>query len=347
MVDFGLAVMHDPALTKLTRTGELLGTESYMSPEQVRQEEPTPRSDLYALGCVLHELLTGRTLFSGPTVFSVMRQQVSVPAAPAARWRTGVPAALDELLLSLLAKDPEDRPASAREVHDRLMPYLSETAPLPGFTSPAPNPARMYAAVAGRTGTGGTAVATPAPLDGDGFSRGDLHRARRRADSLVRESRYAEAAAVLAEAVVPASRALGADDSEVLSLGVQLADVLFDGGDHLGAAQAFHQLAAQLGPGDERAFQVRMREATCLLHLGDTETALRLMRELLTGELRASPEDDPRTLELRRQVGELEHAAGQHEEARRTLTSLLGDLTALYGPGHPVTERVREILAGL
>ncbi|MEV7803278.1 serine/threonine-protein kinase [Microbispora sp. NPDC088329] len=359
VVDFGLAIMHDPALTKLTRTGEMLGTESYMSPEQVRQEEPTARSDLYALGCVLHELLTGRTLFTGPTAFSVMRQQVSVPPAPAGRWRAGVPAGLDDLLLSMLAKNPEDRPGSAREVHDRLMPYLADTAPLPGFTSPAPSPARMYAAAAGRTGTDGAtappAGASAAPADAagnrrdgqDGFSRGDLRRARQRADALVRGSRYAEAAAVLAEAVAPAGRVLGANDSEVLSLGVHLADVLFEGGDHLAAAQAFHQLAAQLGPGDERAFQIRMREATCLLHLGDTETALRLARDLLAGELRAWPGDDPRTLELRRQVGELEVAAGRHEAARRTLDSLLGDLTALYGSGHPATERVREILAGL
>ncbi|MEV0974987.1 serine/threonine-protein kinase [Microtetraspora glauca] len=348
VVDFGLAVMHDPELTKLTRTGQILGTESYMSPEQVEQNELTVRSDLYSLGCVLHELLTGRTLFTGPTSFSIMKQQVGSPAAPVGRLRPDVPRELDEVVMSMLAKRPNDRPTSAREVHDRLMPYLSGTGPLLDVTSPEPSPVRMYAHAVSRTITSGApAVVQVGPLEQSDFSRSDIGRARRRADSLVRDSQYDAAADVLAEVLAPASRVLAPGDSEVLDLRGHLANVLFEGGDYLAAAQAFQQLAKQLGDDDERAFQSRMQEAICHLQLGDTQLCLQIMGDLLADELRVYPEDDPRTLELRRQIGELEQSAGDAEAARITLTSLLDDLTRIYGPEHPASVRVLELLAAL
>lgn len=162
VVDFGLALMRDPQMTKLTRTGQLLGTAAYMAPEQVQAAEFTERSDLYALGCVLYELLTGRPPFTGPTEFGVMQQHVKAQPVPVGVRRPGVPRGLNALVLALLAKRPADRPASAQEVHGRLMPYLSGTGPLGDMTSAEPSPARMYAHAVSRTLTGGFA---PGPAD--------------------------------------------------------------------------------------------------------------------------------------------------------------------------------------
>ncbi|MBB2913626.1 thioredoxin-like negative regulator of GroEL [Streptosporangium becharense] len=83
------------------------------------------------------------------------------------------------------------------------------------------------------------------------------------------------------------------------------------------------------------------------MHLGDSGLALRLMHALLADELRAYSADDPRTLELRRQIGELQKSTGDVESARSTLAGLLDDLGRLYGPDHPATVRVRDGLTRL
>jgi serine/threonine-protein kinase len=111
MTDFGIAKR---AGNETTGLGVLLGTASYVSPEQVRGEPATPASDWYAFGCVLHELLTGTPPFTGPTVDVVMRQHLDVPPPPITR--TDVPAELANLVTHLLAKDPSARPSSAGEV---------------------------------------------------------------------------------------------------------------------------------------------------------------------------------------------------------------------------------------
>lgn len=131
-----------------------------------------------------------------------------------------------------------------------------------------------------------------APVDDD-FSRGDIGRARRQAVSLVRESRYRDAADVLAGVAAAASRKLGAADTEVIDLRGQLADVLLTGQDYRRAAQEFRRIADDLllrpEPDHERVSQCRLQEATCHVHAGDPELALHIMRELLADEEAASP----------------------------------------------------------
>ncbi|MEU9017832.1 serine/threonine-protein kinase [Actinomadura sp. NPDC048394] len=148
VLDFGLAILGDADLAHFTRHGQILGTPAYMAPEQIEQGVAGARSDLYALGCVLHEMLTGRQLFAGPTAYAVFDKHVRErpPAVP------GVPAELNALLQELLEKKPENRPADAAALYERLRPLATDLPVLPGFLEPAsePSPERMYALIVGR-----------------------------------------------------------------------------------------------------------------------------------------------------------------------------------------------------
>lgn len=122
--DFGIARLVEESGTGLTGTGSAIGTPTYMSPEQVRGDRTLDgRSDLYSLGCLLYELLAGRPPFEGAG-WSVMAQHLSGAPEPLRSLRPDVPAALDQLLVSLLHKDPDDRPVTADEVAERLRGVL-------------------------------------------------------------------------------------------------------------------------------------------------------------------------------------------------------------------------------
>jgi serine/threonine protein kinase len=116
--DFGLALARD--LSRLTATGVMVGTVAYISPEQVQGTPPEPRSDLYSLGAMLYEMLTGHPPFKGHDLLSALSAHLNAAVEPPSRERPEVPKALDTLVLNLLAKKPEDRPLSASVVHTQL-----------------------------------------------------------------------------------------------------------------------------------------------------------------------------------------------------------------------------------
>ena len=97
-----------------------MGSASYLSPEQVQGRRAVERSDLYALGCVMTTMLTGRPPFEGEHPWAVMHQHVSVPPPPIGDRRAGVCPALEALVAEMLSKGPQDRPSSASAVLDRL-----------------------------------------------------------------------------------------------------------------------------------------------------------------------------------------------------------------------------------
>jgi serine/threonine protein kinase len=132
LLDFGLAkrggVGGPTTEAGVPKTGAttIVGTVEYMSPEQVRAEPVSPRSDLYALGVLAFELLTGQLPFPGRTPMEILRQHLEAqPPAPSTR-ADGLPAALDALVVQLMAKDPERRPASADAVRAELTAIESE-----------------------------------------------------------------------------------------------------------------------------------------------------------------------------------------------------------------------------
>ena len=116
--DFGLAVALDRS--RLTTEGMMVGTVSYMPPEQAMGGEVTPRSDLYSLGAMLYEMVTGRPPFLGDDSVAIIGQHINTPPV-APTWHNGqCPRALDALILRLLAKDPSERPESATDVLSAL-----------------------------------------------------------------------------------------------------------------------------------------------------------------------------------------------------------------------------------
>jgi serine/threonine protein kinase len=122
VLDFGLAKHLGESSTELTFTGAVVGTPMYMPPEAIRSDAPDPRSDLYALGCILHELLSGAPPFGGESSAIVLARQLDdlPPPLPA-----DVPAELRKLVNRLLAKDPTARPRTAADVRAVLETCLA------------------------------------------------------------------------------------------------------------------------------------------------------------------------------------------------------------------------------
>ncbi|MFE5732218.1 protein kinase [Streptomyces sp. NPDC056528] len=124
VLDLGVASVLDTDTTRLTHTGFPIGSPAYMAPEQAMGGAVGPATDLYALGVLLHELLSGNVPFSGTTALGVLHRHLYEPPVPLRRLRPEVPGALEALVLRLLAKDPRDRPAGAHEVYEHLLPLL-------------------------------------------------------------------------------------------------------------------------------------------------------------------------------------------------------------------------------
>ncbi|WP_409059762.1 protein kinase domain-containing protein [Streptomyces sp. SYP-A7185] len=123
LVDFGIATFMEGVTddSRLTRTGQLpFGSVPYLAPERFRQETGDGRTDLYALGCVLYELLVGRPPFTG-TAAGVMYNHVNDAPLRPSRARAEVPAPVERLVLDLLAKNPADRPGDAGAVLERIL----------------------------------------------------------------------------------------------------------------------------------------------------------------------------------------------------------------------------------
>ncbi|SIO87079.1 serine/threonine-protein kinase [Nocardiopsis sp. JB363] len=369
VLDFGLAVALDRTdFSQITRTGHTPGTPEYMAPEQLMAGMATARSDLYALGCILYEMLTGQRLFSATTPFAVATKQANEVPGRVHAVRSDVPGELSELVGALLEKRPEDRPEDAVEVYGHLVGFTDDLEPIPGVLDPPslPNPHRMYGAVLSRVfGSGGSPAPTrepspvpqPAPEEGPLSGEGDpaspsersmMKRARDEAAELVSSSRYRQASDTLREAVVEASEAFGRTDPEVVNLRVEWANVLFEGGDFRQAGPLYGRLAEDLGraPGSDRSlvFRCRLQDATCRALAGDTAAALESLTALLADEVEAFGSDDHRPLELRRQIGLLELGAGRREEAGRTLRSLREDLVRLRGAKHPAITQIDDLL---
>jgi eukaryotic-like serine/threonine-protein kinase len=109
VMDFGIARATDDIGATMTNTWNVVGTAQYLSPEQATGEMADGRSDLYSLGCLMYELLTGRPPFTGDTPVSIAYQHVSSPFTPASQVMPGLSNDIDRMLEVVLSKDPNNR----------------------------------------------------------------------------------------------------------------------------------------------------------------------------------------------------------------------------------------------
>ncbi len=323
VLDFGLAVALGSDLTRYTNTGNNLGTPAFMAPEQVEGRAVQAQTDLYALGLVLHELLTGDRVMTGSSPYLVWQNQVHLSPPEIRRECPEVPADMARLIMSMLAKKPEHRPEDAITAHAVLLRHAAGLSVLPEVDD-LHGPARMYAAAVATTISSRTAVtmvarsipepdgetvATPRPATD--FSRSDLQRAIQRARDLAAESRYTPAIQDLKTVVESAITHLGSRDADVVEARLNLADLRFDSNDFAAAGEVYRtlidDLIAERGPYDEQVMYCQRRLATCDVQSGEIDAALARLRRLHSQMAVRYGEQDRRVVDLVNQIKHVEN----------------------------------------
>ncbi len=183
LTDFGIARSLD-AGTRLTRTGMVLATFDYASPEQIESRELDGRSDVYALGCVLHRLLTGSVPFPGDSVAVALHGHLALPPPRPTARAPWLPPALDDVVARAMAKDPADRYPTCRALAADALAALDSQPTLP------PVPFRVAVADAG----GATRLSSEALRPAD----------RERLTGLLRQTRFFDLPPSLLDAGAPA-----------------------------------------------------------------------------------------------------------------------------------------------
>ena len=136
LIDFGIA--RATGETGLTGTGNVIGTWAYLAPERMTSGQIEPRADIYALTCVLHECLTGNQPFPSKSLEQQVAAHLSMPPPRPSALRHELPAQLDTVIATGMAKDPEQRYATTRELAKAAREAITDPIPRPAFAPPTP-----------------------------------------------------------------------------------------------------------------------------------------------------------------------------------------------------------------
>ncbi|WP_238010339.1 serine/threonine-protein kinase [Dactylosporangium sp. AC04546] len=334
VLDFGVTALLGADLPRLTISGQPLGTPAYIAPEQAQSTAVGPRTDLYALGCVLYELLTGSPPYAADSAAEMLHRHLTDPIPLVADYRGGVPGGVVELVTRLLAKDPADRPESAAQVYELLvpfataasglaedpavilpsgqsvdptMPYRYPFGPLPRPTPPVPAMMEVL---------GKPRVYEPLPIE-------ELEDVQDRVRALAEAERFTQAAELLATALQVAAKEPDANEARLLDLRLDLANLHMLAGAYREALSEFVQLAADLAgwasADRELVWHCRQQAAVCHAELGDVPAALLALRALLTDEQRVLSADAPQIVGLRHQIAMLTAGIGDLQGTRNEL----------------------------
>ncbi|KFI91690.1 protein kinase [Bifidobacterium saguini DSM 23967] len=136
VMDFGIARALDDSAATMTQSQGVVGTAQYLSPEQARGETVDMRSDLYSAGCVLYEMLTGRPPFTGDSAVAIAYQHVSEVATPPSAVVPGLPKMWDSIVAKAMAKDRQNRYATAGEFKNDILTYMNGGVPVAAAFNP-------------------------------------------------------------------------------------------------------------------------------------------------------------------------------------------------------------------
>jgi hypothetical protein len=341
ILDFGVAALLDPEITRVTSVGEPVGSPAYMSPEQLTSATVSPRSDLYALGCVLHELLAGQQVFTAESSAALMYAHLEQTPGPLGNLRQDVPDAVEHLVLDLLAKDPEARPDGADEVYQRLQPFLpTSTQDAEADDRQPMDPTRPYRHPLAPPPQSAGSATPPGPA----LAPVPLAQVREQAADVAEDGRFTQAAELLASRLRDAPEG----PADLRGARLQYAHTLLLGGQYRQALPEFESLVAELadlrGPSDGEVLRCRMQIATCQAELGEITAALQELSAVLDLQRAALGDEDPEVLDLRRQIGLLLASSGDFDRAERMLRALHTDMARLLGTDHAEVRDLRDVL---
>ncbi|MFG3137436.1 tetratricopeptide repeat protein [Streptomyces sp. NPDC048211] len=348
--DFGIARLgHDISVTsRLTGVGIAMGTPHYMSPEQISGGQIDHRSDLYSLGCVLYEIATGAPPFDLDDAWGVLVGHRDTAPEPLRTHRAELPGFFDRVVLELLAKTPDQRPADAGDLRRRIargrtgeQPHpeptgqvlLAPPAPVTRPGGPAGLPPRLPDWTRGMT-TGhkaaGRATGGPGPFDHAAGLTGAWTTGTGRPAGAARPTPAPELLSTLANR-----------HSAGLNLG------------RLGhweeAGEVHRAVAAErenvLGPDHPETLSSRYEVGFTLSRTGRPAEALREFDRVARGRERTLGPDHPETLAARQEMAYVLGRLGRYFEAHQLYAAVLASRERSMGTDHPDTLRCRHNLA--
>ena len=152
LTDFGIAKLLESASPRLTQTDAIMGTPAYISPEQAQGQPVDQRSDIYSLGIILYEMVTGSVPFVAETPLAVIFKHITDPLPPPSLVKPDIPRAIEKVILKALAKDPRDRFASAAEFVSAWKSALEVREKVAQMVTVPPSSTTMGARTASRSG---------------------------------------------------------------------------------------------------------------------------------------------------------------------------------------------------
>ncbi|MEU8387466.1 serine/threonine-protein kinase [Micromonospora sp. NPDC048843] len=333
LIDFGVAKILSPGATQYTRQGSTVGSRGYQAPEQILEEQVTPATDLYALGCIVYKMLTGRPPFEGD---GLAKKHLHEAPAPPTVYNSRISADIEHLTLGMLGKRPEDRPESALAVLEVFTKYL----PKPGDPAPSPrinpDPTAYFRNVRTSDTSQRAMPAAKQPSHPRAEGRQWLSK-REVAASLARLGtdpvKLQEASAELCDLLAAAQRQWGVREQVVSTVRQQASDALRLAGD-FGRAGALYQdtidiAVAEFGEDHPDVWEGRLGLSECRIPFGDLQPAIGLLREM-TELVRTLPEPPASHLAERAiAVAQSLREAG-HTEAQTFIDALVDWRSASY-----------------
>ena len=349
VLDFGVAaLLGSGSNPRLTQVGMTVGTPPYMSPEQSLANAVGSAADVYALACVLYQLLTGRPPFNDSDGKSYQWHHVHSVPPPIRLLRPDVSAAVEDLLARMLTKDIESRPDAAA-VYEGLRPYartdpacpfpmdIAELDPCLPFDLPLGGMirARITAVLQlEHAGAVPEATAATARTAGPPVTDREVEQIGEQVESLLRDQQFAQAEDLISGALARAG------DAEIANeLTFRLANVLYLGGSFTEAAALFEKTAGyfsrRYGPYDGDAHVSRYFLARCRDQLGEVTAAIKAFQDVaVVDPAPGDPDAIGRYLDTLASLTRL-HAAAQQPVESRAAATKLRDAIIEYQGGDP------------